>query len=343
MGKLRSDFKVERLALETAFLSDIGTTESVLDDLLGEFKLHCRPWYRKAFEWIRVRLDRGESDPVPAETPSDESGGFLVYDDQVDDLAKPANDSPFYLGAIEATPEKKDLDPTLSPVVRVDLDDQVEDVEQAPAITDESVAAVSDLVVALADSVDDDQAEDVDPLDKLINDALAITDESVAIQVEAIAKSADAAILALDSIIEPPTVGVPTLNEREEDSDQESASRSDPRDADRRATPDDALSGDYRIEANAETIAESARSNYNANLYDPKKILARLELRLEAARGEVADLFDNQELDRDEKTKRLNDGMEQIEEFEQRIGHQKLIIAGLVPDPNERRRREANG
>lgn len=298
--KFRETNASQHLDLERRLRGEIMTVAAVLESLGADFRYSRRPWYRKANDWIQLRFGGPQILPKPSEP----------IDDQVDDVEQAlSDDSPFYLGAIEATPEKKDPDSTLFPVVRVDLDDQVEP----------------------------------DPLDDLINEALAITEESVAIQVEAIAESADAAILALDSIIEPPTVGVPTLNEREEDSGQESASRSDPRDADRRATPDDALSGDYRIEANAETIAESVRSNYNANLYDPKKILARLELRLEAARGEVADLFDNQELDRDEKTKLLNDGMEQIEEFEQRIGHQRLIIAGLVPDPNERRRREANG
>ena len=85
------------------------------------------------------------------------------------------------------------------------------------------------------------------------------------------------------------------------------------------------VAGAAQVEAEAE-----AKKALRDRMYNPEKILERLECRLDAERGKAADIMENQELDQEAKSELMDRSLEQIEEFEGRIAHQKLVVAGLV-------------
>ena len=85
------------------------------------------------------------------------------------------------------------------------------------------------------------------------------------------------------------------------------------------------VAGAAQVEAEAE-----AKKALRDRMYNPEKILERLECRLDAERGKAADIMENQELDQEAKSELIDRSLEQIEEFEGRIAHQKFVVRGLV-------------
>jgi tetrahydromethanopterin S-methyltransferase subunit G len=59
---------------------------------------------------------------------------------------------------------------------------------------------------------------------------------------------------------------------------------------------------------------------------DPEKVLERLELRFGTANAAIADVFENQELDEEEKTARLDELAERIEYLGERIAAQRRTL-----------------
>jgi hypothetical protein len=158
---LRSDSKMQRLALERRVLGELEKIAAIVTELADDFELHRRPWYRKAIDWTRttLRLDAGEPEP-------------------------------YYLGAIEADLDIANLDPALGTPREVELDN-TDDEETDPgitaepdifdvalAITEESVAAQVDAasekratIDEIVGAVEDDQAED-DQAKKALRDRI---------------------------------------------------------------------------------------------------------------------------------------------------------------------------
>jgi len=62
-------------------------------------------------------------------------------------------------------------------------------------------------------------------------------------------------------------------------------------------------------------------------LHDPEKILDRLQCRLSAERVKAAGIMENQELDEEERTERMDESLTKMGELEQRIAHQRLMVA----------------
>jgi len=78
---------------------------------------------------------------------------------------------------------------------------------------------------------------------------------------------------------------------------------------------------------------EDTRKTMLERLHDPNEILKRLEYRLEAEKATAADIMENQELDQEERAELMDRSIAEIEEFQRRIAHQKLILDGVTEAP----------
>lgn len=88
------------------------------------------------------------------------------------------------------------------------------------------------------------------------------------------------------------------------------------------------------IEEAGEEISRAADriEEQKRRLNDPLEILGRLESRLDSAKAEAADVFENQELDREERAQLLDELAERIDSLSERVKAQR-IAAGLPREP----------
>ena len=96
-----------------------------------------------------------------------------------------------------------------------------------------------------------------------------------------------------------------------------------------------AKASDEIIESSRKRNEENDKRKILEKLHDPVEILKRLEWRRDAEKGIVADLMENQDFDQEEKAQAIENALDRIEEFDHRIAHQKLVIAGFKEAPED--------
>lgn len=290
-----SNERRERLRLDSEFTDKIGDVAYMAEITAGSLEYHLLPWYRRTFDWIKVKLGFDASEDFPEVIDLDFS------DDPPDHLDGRPLDLDYK--PIEPRPE---IEPLSMADIAKASDELAEysrkrhaaDIGQEADGRGEAEPEADKIFVAVDPAK---PGSDVSGVVLIPTGKEPETDELRPIRIAA-AVELDADPNNLD-----PELGTPVAITLDDETRDE-------------------------IEEAGAAIEDAAQPKPEDKLFDPDEILLRMELRQEAETEIASSIMENRALTDDERERLMDQSITRIERIQEQIAHHKLVMCGFTAE-----------